>query len=153
MQRGGPWYKLEHLLFIVMIWLPIDRMNDAEKPVFWGSFHQYTGYLGIDYVFFLFTISWQNSHNYRKENLSPIWPFLFLAYTKMEVCPSVGCIYPKKIVACPEFVLLMLILVMQTWFSQAYELWLLPCSPSKFTTEEDAKRRTLYKAVQLPLLG
>ena len=45
-----------------------------------------------------------------KESCLVSLPFFCLAYTKLEVCPSMGCTLPKKIVACCEFVLLPLML-------------------------------------------
>ena len=37
-----------------------------------------------------------------KESCLVSLPFFCLAYTKLEVCPSMGCTLPKKIVACCE---------------------------------------------------
>jgi len=65
-------------------------------------------YLGINS--FLSTISGQNSHTYRKRKMSPLSLSFCLAYTKLELSPSMGYIFSKKIVACCEFVLLSLML-------------------------------------------
>ena len=141
--------------------------NDVERPV--NNFHHSTfsdiviiccylgGCLEISYMCSLYCINVQNSHTKMElENVSPL-PLLFVCdmlkrkHDFQSVAFSLS-LWRLRNVFYTFTLTNAHSMIMQTGFTQTYELWLLYCSPPKCTIEEDSKGRALYKAVQLPLL-